>query len=392
MASPTIELRALARTGAEALGRGDARTACDCFEAIASAGAADAGVLIALAHAHRLLGNTTGALAAIDRALGLEPRNLRALVFKGDHLEAAGDARAASAFYLAAVRSTSSPEQLESELRPDLARAQAMCRRYAADFEAFLRERLAHAGLEEGSAERFATSLDILTGRKRIYLQEPRYYYFPGLAAIPFHERGDFSFLDAVEAATGDIRAELEEVLKEDAAFKPYIQSSPERPRKEQDGMLDNPAWSAFYLWKDGEIVAENAARCPRTLQALAGVPLTRVGNRSPSVLFSLLRPGAHIPPHSGMVNTRLICHLPLIVPGQCSFRVGNEVREWVEGKAWVFDDTIEHEAWNRSDRTRVILLFEIWRPELSDRERSLVEAMFAAIDAHSGQKPAWEI
>ena len=119
---------------------------------------------------------------------------------------------------------------------------------------------------------------------------------------------------------------------------------------------------------------------------------MCRVANRSPSVLFSLLRPGAHIPAHTGMVNTRLIGHLPLIVPPGCEFRVGNEMRPWVEGKAWMFDDTIEHEAWNRSGETRVILLFEIWRPELTPAERALVDAMFAAIDAHSGQKPKWEI
>ncbi len=121
-------------------------------------------------------------------------------------------------------------------------------------------------------------------------------------------------------------------------------------------------------------------------------VPFVHMQNRSPSVLFSLLRPGAHIPPHNGMVNTRLICHLPLIVPAGCQFRVGNETREWVQGKAWAFDDTIEHEAWNRSREPRVILIFEVWRPELTLEERRLVNAMFEAIDAHSGQKPAWEI
>jgi aspartyl/asparaginyl beta-hydroxylase (cupin superfamily) len=156
--------------------------------------------------------------------------------------------------------------------------------------------------------------------------------------------------------------------------------------------MLDNPDWTAFYLWKDGEPLTANAERCPRTMAALEAVPLARLPNRSPSVLFSQLRPGARIPPHNGFVNTRLICHLPLIVPPGCGFRVGNESREWVEGKAWVFDDTIEHEAWNGSGETRVILLFEIWRPELTLRERELVCAMFEAIDAHTGQKPQWEI
>jgi aspartyl/asparaginyl beta-hydroxylase (cupin superfamily) len=127
-------------------------------------------------------------------------------------------------------------------------------------------------------------------------------------------------------------------------------------------------------------------------MRALAGAPLARVRGRSPAAMFSLLRPTTRIPPHNGFVNTRLICHLPLIVPESCGLRVGNEVRTPAEGKAWVFDDTIEHEAWNGSAETRVILLFEIWRPELSDAERDLVSAMFEAIDQHSGQATAWEI
>jgi aspartyl/asparaginyl beta-hydroxylase (cupin superfamily) len=157
-------------------------------------------------------------------------------------------------------------------------------------------------------------------------------------------------------------------------------------------GMLNNPAWSAYFLWKNGEPVPEHAARCPKTLHALRNAPLAKVPWRSPSILFSLLQPGTRIPPHNGLINTRLICHLPLIVPGKCVFRVGNDQREWAEGKAWAFDDTIEHEAWNDSDRTRVILLFDVWRPELTDEERSLVVSLFEAIDAHSGRKPEWEI
>ena len=156
--------------------------------------------------------------------------------------------------------------------------------------------------------------------------------------------------------------------------------------------MVGNPAWSAFYLWKYGERVAANAARCPRTMQAIERVPLVHMRGRSPSVLFSLLRPGAHIPPHTGLINTRLICHLPLIVPPGCEFRVGNEIRAWQEGRAWAFDDTMEHEAWNRSNETRVILLFEVWRPELTEEERERVRAVFDAIDEYGGEQPRWEI
>jgi aspartyl/asparaginyl beta-hydroxylase (cupin superfamily) len=325
--------------------------------------------------------------------LALEPRNLRALILKADHLADEGDARAASAFYLAAVKAAPPAGQMPVDLSSEVLRAQAMCDRYAAQFEAFLEDRLRRNRLTgERSARRFTHSLDILFGKKKIYFQDPLYYFFPELPQIQFYDRNDFPWLDRIEAATADIRAELIEVLQEESAFTPYVQGEARRPQNEQDGMLNNPAWSAFYLWKDGAVVADHASRCPKTMEALADAPLTQVKGRSPAVLFSLLRPGAHIPPHTGFVNTRLICHLPLIVPGGCRLRVGNDTRALVEGKAWLFDDTMEHEAWNDSDRTRVILLFEIWRPELTDEERRLVSAMFEAIDAHRGTTPAWGI
>jgi aspartyl/asparaginyl beta-hydroxylase (cupin superfamily) len=91
-----------------------------------------------------------------------------------------------------------------------------------------------------------------------------------------------------------------------------------------------------------------------------------------------MLKAGAHIAAHTGMFNTRLICHLPLIVPPDCRFRVGNEVREWQPGKLMIFNDTIEHEAWNDSAEDRVILIFDIWRPELSDREKHELTALFS--------------
>jgi len=71
--------------------------------------------------------------------------------------------------------------------------------------------------------------------------------------------------------------------------------------------------------------------------------------------MFSLLAPHTRIPSHYGDTNARLVGHLPLILPGNCRFRVGNEIREWRYGEAWLFDDTIEHEAWNDSDEVRVI-------------------------------------
>jgi aspartyl/asparaginyl beta-hydroxylase (cupin superfamily) len=359
-----------ASAGATALQKGDASKARDLFAQAA----------------------TSDVVAALDRLLAAEPRNVLALIRRADYFVAIGDTRSASAFYLMAIRSAP-PVGVSRETAQELARARQICDRFAAEYADYLKRSLAAKGFDEKhSSPRFAQSVDIVLGRKQIYLQQPKYYYFPGLPQIQFYERGQFPWLDDVEAATDDIRAELAAVLGDPGAFAPYVQGHANRPYKEQMGMLNNPVWSAFYLWKNGEVVPENAARCPKTMHALRNAPLARVRHRSPSVLFSLLRPGAHIPPHNGLINTRLICHLPVIVPRNCRFRVGNDEREWVEGKSWAFDDTIEHEAWNGSQETRVILLFDVWRPELTEQERSAVIALFEAIDAHSGKKPDWEI
>jgi aspartyl/asparaginyl beta-hydroxylase (cupin superfamily) len=216
-----------------------------------------------------------------------------------------------------------------------------------------------------------------MSGRKRIYVQEPTGYYFPELPQIQFYDRADFDWVPSVEAAASAIRKELEMVLAAGTDdFRPYIQTDVNRPRVDDNRLLDNADWSALFLCENGKSFEHVINRAPRTWDELQAAPLPRITN-SPTIMFSLLRAGARIAPHSGMTNTRLVCHLPLIVPPNCGFRVGNEIRQWEEGKLLIFDDTIEHEAWNDSDRDRVVLIFDIWRPELSDREREEVGALF---------------
>ena len=179
-------------------------------------------------------------------------------------------------------------------------------------------------------------------------------------------------------------------MVKTGTGIVPYIQRETHRPVFNTKGLVDNPDWGAFYLVKSGAEVPENAARCPRTMAALRAVPTCRIKGRTPSVLFSFLRPRARIPPHHGFMNTRLICHLPLIVPPDCALRVGNQTRGWREGELLVFDDSIEHEAWNLSQELRVVLIFDVWRPELSEKEQALVAAMLQLIDSFGGPRRAW--
>ena len=99
------------------------------------------------------------------------------------------------------------------------------------------------------------------------------------------------------------------------------------------------------------------------------------------------MRPGTRIRPHHGYTNARLICHLPLIVPSECALRVGNETHAWREGEVIVFDDSVEHEAWNLSKEPRVVMIFDVWRPELSDKEQGLVATMLEAVDRFDAKK-----
>lgn len=381
------------KAGSDALKNRDFSAAAASFAQAVAANPEDLNAWLALGRAKAGLGDSEGAVAAFDRVLAHQPDNLTALLWKADGLADLGRSRAAAGHYRAALRVAASLPDGGRELAADLVRAQAMCDRLASQYEEHLRAGLKQAGYQPGRApSRFDEALEILLGRKQPHVSQPKVFYYPGLASAPFFPREQFPWLDAVEAATAEIRTELIAVLGDDKAFTPYVEVDPNRPRHNDAGMTNNPNWGAFYLKKNGRDLADNIARCPKTFGALAGVPMPDVSQRCPSALFSLLRPKTRIPPHNGLINTRLICHLPLIVPEGCGFRVGNETRAWVEGKAWVFDDTIDHEAWNESGKLRVILIFETWRPELSQEERALVTAMFRAIDAFTGEAPAWEI
>jgi aspartyl/asparaginyl beta-hydroxylase (cupin superfamily) len=393
MSAPSIDPSKLRQAGLYALQSGDSATARHHFEQIAAAGVADASIWGALAMACQNLGDMPAMVKAVDRALALDQGNLPALIMKGDYLLAAGNARAATSFYGLAVALAARRSGLSQSTMHLVRRAEAVRERINADIERHLRACLAEHGYDQTrSSARFTHSLDVLTGRKQRYSQRPRAYFYPELPEIQFYPRAQFPWLDAVEAATDDICMELTEVLKRKDAFVPYIQKSADGPANDGHRLLNSLDWSAFFLWKDGAPVGENAAQCPKTLAALEDAPLVRIEGRTPSILFSLLKPGAHIAPHTGFLNCRLICHLPLIAPPGCRLRVGNDEREWRQGKAWVFDDTIEHEARNSSDQTRVVLIFDVWRPELTDEERGLVAVLMRSVDTYGGDRPStWD-
>lgn len=390
MADAPIHPATLTSAGFQALRAGDAAAAREHFQRAAATGKAGADTWFGLSLAHRSLGSEMAEAAALDRALQLDPRNIPALIRKGDLYTARADARAATTFYRAALKIAGSQRPLAPEWRAELDRIAACVQGNSQVFEQHLVSDLRARGLGRAGTERFGRALDLLLGRRRIYLQQPQVFYFPELPQIEFHDRADFPWAAALEQDTPAIREELRAILTAGNRFSPYMQPASDRPAFDNNGLLNDPSWSACHLIRNGEEVTANAALCPVTMNALRRLPLCRIPGRTPTALFSLLRAGTHIPPHNGFINTRLICHLPLIVPAGCALRVGNETRAWREGEVVIFDDTVEHEAWNRSPELRVVLLFDVWRPELTETERALVAAMLESIDRFGGPRREW--
>ena len=374
--------------GNEALARSDYQAARDAFEnAHTAQPSVDA--LLGLSQAYGGLGEAKASLDAIDRALKIDPQHLPALLAKGDFYHGRQDTKTAGSFYQAALALATqggvAPQSITAAVRENLQRAQLRCQEYVAQYESYLRGALAEeiSRSVSGPAGGFSQSIDLIFGKRSRYQQQPTKYYFPELPAQQFYDPQKFQWVEELNAATAAIRDELNRVIDLNDAFVPYVQRNIDTPASDSHGMMNNPNWSAWYLWKDGKAVAENIDQCPATAAALRKIPLADIPGASPSALFSVLRAGARIPPHTGVTNTRLICHLPLIVPDQCGFRVGNESRAWVEGETWIFDDTIEHEAWNNSGEDRYVLIFDIPQPHMTPEDHSAVGKLFEAIDAY---------
>jgi aspartate beta-hydroxylase len=377
----------------QAMRAGDAARARAILDQAVADHQGDVALWLNLAGACRATGDAIAALSAVEGALRVDPRSFLALLMKASLLERQGSLREAGMAYGIALTQAPDPEALDPPTRRALEHARAVHADYQEGLRRELLDAVADARAPGRAAEsrRIGTFIDHLVGSRRIYHQKPTSFFYPGLPSIEFYPREDFPWLTEVEAATDAIRRELFAVMADDSLsdrFEPYVDYPAGVPLDQWAELNRSPRWSAFYLFRDGEVVSGNAGRCPATIAALDLAPQPHVIRRSPAAMFSVLQPRTRIPPHTGVSNTRLVAHLPLILPDDCRFRVGNETRAWREGEAWVFDDTIEHEAWNDSDRPRTILIFDIWSPFLSDAERELVARVTAAADAFNGGAP----
>lgn len=389
--NPPQELLAAQQQARQALAAGDLRAAESALEAIVHLRPGDPGAWLNLAGLRRQRGDLDAAMAAVRRALELDPRHFHALLMQATLFERVGNLRAAGPAYSVALFQAPPDEQLDPPTRQAVEHARAVANRHAGELGGFIRDRVSAerdrcSGTEKRRLEAF---IDTTLRVKPRYQQEPMEYYYPGLPPIWFHERGRFPWLEAFEAATDAIREDLLAIQREDnGGFAPYVQYEPHLPLDQWRELNHSPKWTAYHFFDRAEPIESRLQRAPAVREALKLLPQPRVALRSPTALFSALTPGARIPPHTGVANFRLLVHLPLVIPPRCGFRVGGETREWKVGEAWVFDDTIEHEAWNGSDELRTILIADLWSPWLSPEEREAIAAVIAATDSFNGTQP----
>ncbi len=367
---------------------GEARRSVQMLEQAVFAGPDNANLYKNLGIAYRATGNAQGALKAFERAAALKPDLVAALLNHGALLAELGRHDEALSSYMRGFEAAEA-----NGLFLDVAAIPAGIRTLAEKAMLALREaRLevfhrALAPIERAhgrpALERVWHCLESYLGLRPPItlpqLQRPTFMSFPGLPARAWYEREEFAWMPEMERHTGEIREELLAVLAQDQGFRPFVEMPETHPGASYWRELNHsPSWNAFFFYRDGEAYTDNQARCPKTIAALDAAPLNRVADHSPESLYSILTPGAHIPPHTGVINVRLVVHLPLIVPPDCGIRVGSETRGWTEGQCIAFDDTYEHEAWNKSKQTRVVMIFDVWNPALTLPER---EGMRLAIE-----------
>lgn len=377
---------ALIEQAERAIRSGDLQASLRLLEQAAELRPDDFTLWLRIAATHRGTGKPQAALGAVHRALTLAPLDFSALLLRASLLDRLGDPAAPEAWGHALANKP------EGDLPPQLLTAIAQGERrhaeWLADREARMKARMSTSeeradASERKRIERFRNNV---LRRTKPFHSTPTHFHFPELAEREFHSPNLFAWIKEIEAATDTIAAELEAVMHaERAELVPYIQYEEHLPLDQWRTLNKNPDWTAIHLWKNGERVEANARHCPETLALLERVPQPCVAGAGPNAMFSLLAPNTAIPPHVGVNNARLVCHLPLVVPEGCWFRCGGETRYWSRGEAFVFDDTIEHEAMNPTDDLRIVFIFDCWHPDLTQVECEAVKALIEA-DGSAGE------
>lgn len=199
----------------------------------------------------------------------------------------------------------------------------------------------------------------------------PSVFHFPGLNTRPVHSPDSFPEITQL------LLDKAPEILEEYRNLKSLAVNDYKVKMDEHRLHKGNWEWNSFILnGKEQELFKKH---CPETTGVLNNVPFLMKTTPFSYAFFSTLKPQSQIAPHTGPCNIRIRCHLPLVVPeGDCGINIGGKEFKWTTGKPMFFDDCYEHYVYNNTNQERVLLLFDVWHPELHPDEISAIEEMFA--------------
>lgn len=338
------------------------------------------------ATACRRMEDAQGEKDCLEAALSRNRLNFMANLRMAELLERTGREAGAALYWSHVVQMAQGIDDRPPLVAEALARGQAFLARHGAELECALQAELGSKLEALGpGARRFNACIDHILGRRAFYQNQCEGIHYPFLPADEFFERSHFPWMSELEGRTDAIRSEALALLTTNAdKVRPYVRQDKGTPGNKWTALDNSLDWGACFLWEYGVRNDAVCDLCPETAAALELVPRNHIPGKAPSAFFSILKAGAHIPPHTGVTNTRAVVHLPLVVPPDCGFRVGGETRAWVEGTAFAFDDTIEHEAWNRSGERRIVLIFDVWNPWLTFEEQMLLTRFFEISGRHA--------
>lgn len=383
-----FDLQALNIVGLASIRLGQFHRARELLERAVSVKADHAASRHHLGRALESLGDLAGAVQQYRQAAALDARMPAARLHLAAALERLGDTHAALLQYCRVMSDVQSRGQWVDRastppaLVPLVEHAARVVR--AGRRESF--ERLIEPLVNEfgpDALRRVRSMLAIHLGTETAEYPDPRqrptFLYMPDVPASPWLARELFDWLPELEARTPQVLQELLQLMPESAAGE-RVFSTEALAAQNLRGTRGAPSWTGHYFYRHGERRDDHCAACPITSAALDRLPLCHVPAHGPEVLFSLFTPGTHLLAHRGVTNTRLVGHLPLIIPSDCALKVGGEEHVWREGQVVVFDDTYEHEAWNHSPDLRVVMIFDIWNPYLTEVERLATSRLVAGI------------
>jgi len=347
-------------------------------------------MMLPLAVALEETGEYQDAMAVLRRALKLNENNFFSYIYLGSVLEKLGETEKAGWAYSFAVDLNPSLKMMfkdESLPKPVRLRV-SRCN----DFLTKIGQEL-HQGAIAKTKKKFPKG-DFSRVEKALWrklhharvgitnpLQRPLSFFIPNLDRAAWFEREEFPWVEDLEKEFPHLQKDVLAHYRGDQDTLPYLQLGG-YDEKAWGDLVGNKDWAAIHFYDGMNRKEANCKRFPEVARVIDSLPLFKVAGRPVEALLSILKPNMKIPPHYGTSNARLTVHLPLVVPGDCFVRAGEETRKIEAGKAIFFDDSFFHEAWNETDQIRIVLIVEVWHPDLSDAERAAIEESYIAYEA----------